>query len=850
MPLNLRPYQHKMVEKIFEGFKEKESLMCQMPTGTGKTEVFCAVIKRFLTEIPNKKILILVHREELLRQIKNRLRERVGIIAGSIDSNGFDGYEKNVIVGMVQSVMKRGLKFSASLLVIDEAHHTNADSYLKIINPFLSTEQTKLLGVTATPGRLDKKKLSDVFELLLLSPSIKWFIERKYLAKIKYYGTRQMDLGKLRISKKDGDFEIADASTMMRSEKVIAEIVSSYFNYAEGKKTLIFCVDIAHAIVVKEKFEENGIDVEFIHGDTPKIERQKIVNKFTEGKLLVLINVLIFTEGFDCPDIEVVIIARPTQSITLYLQMIGRVTRYIDGKEFGIVLDNAGNYRIHGLPTNRFDWQIMFSNPEGLTNEDYTKRVRVGAQLKARNPPIESESIEMYELIDDSSSDSYDFEETDYDSFVDLPLRNELPKNEEDIFRAFNRESYFLKNYVCTKCNCAVHRFDESKNVYVLFDQMLPEIKVHSCTEKDSKLDLSYSHGNAFPVEVIAKVKTTDSYFHYYFSRIDGHGPRLKKLIMDYDMKTFLDSRNPVIVKRTGINNIIVSCFNMGNKNIETITLTEDKKELDKFFILEDRSDKKINELEIVDVDNEYDEEENKVKLKSQEKPEMQSTKDSHSISSEKKKRSDEIEKFDQGLVVKIKGINVLIMNRQIWMVDNLNMKTFRNGDLITVAKTVSEWVKLNRAGEAGCCYYENNEEYGAKYGMLYNWYAVNDPRGLAPEGWHIPSCHEWESLYGYLGDGILSNQRLKSMEDWTSISIVDVLLGSTILSGFDGLPAGYRHPSGEFRFMGQLGNWWSATGSGSNSAKFYGVYDVGDSSNRFQQLEKGYGLSVRCIKD
>ena len=145
-------------------------------------------------------------------------------------------------------------------------------------------------------------------------------------------------------------------------------------------------------------------------------------------------------------------------------------------------------------------------------------------------------------------------------------------------------------------------------------------------------------------------------------------------------------------------------------------------------------------------------------------------------------------------------------IGKQVWMTKNLNVDKFRNGDPIPEAKTEGEWKAYNQAGEAAWCYYENDPKNGAKYGKLYNWYAVNDPRGLAPKGWHIPTDAEWTELTDYLGGVEKAGAKMKSKEGWYKNG------NGTNSSGFSGLPGGLRSSYGAFDVIGYYGYWWSST--------------------------------------
>lgn len=186
-----------------------------------------------------------------------------------------------------------------------------------------------------------------------------------------------------------------------------------------------------------------------------------------------------------------------------------------------------------------------------------------------------------------------------------------------------------------------------------------------------------------------------------------------------------------------------------------------------------------------------------------------------------------------------------VIIGKQVWMTVNLSVDKFRNGEVIPEAKTAGEWKAYRDAGEAAWCYYDNDKINGEKYGKLYNWYAVNDPRGLAPKGWHIPSDEEWTLLTDYLGGEEKAGAKLKSKNGWFDDG------NGTNSSGFSGLPAGNRDDNGEFNAISEYSWWWSSTEYSNNSNKAWErMIDYNDGYVVRFDFYKGLGLSVRCLRD
>jgi uncharacterized protein (TIGR02145 family) len=187
-----------------------------------------------------------------------------------------------------------------------------------------------------------------------------------------------------------------------------------------------------------------------------------------------------------------------------------------------------------------------------------------------------------------------------------------------------------------------------------------------------------------------------------------------------------------------------------------------------------------------------------------------------------------------------LEGIKI---GEQTWAVANLDVNTFRNGDVIPEAKTDGEWVKVGKGGKPAWCYYDNDPANGKKYGKLYNWFAVTDPRGLAPNGWHVPSDAEWTKLTDNLGGEAVAGKKMKNTSGWENDG------NGTNTSGFAGLPGGFRSNDGAFGLIGINGGWWSSTELITYNAWFC-ILSGGNGKISRNDGSGQHGLSVRCLKD
>ncbi len=346
----LRPYQQEGIKKIFEEWRSgKRSVLFQMATGTGKTVLFAEIVKRGFVQ--KKKILIVVHRHELIEQIKRKLHEKEVDLSLIVAGQKSD-YTKDIQVASIQTLNRREHP-EANLIIIDECHHAKAASYKKLWEIY---PNAKFLGVTATPIRLSGEGFDDLFDVLVTTMSVQKFIEQGYLVPIAQYSCEAPDLRE--IKQRQGDYVTSMLSRLMMDNTLMADLIESYQQQCNGKSTIVFAVDVEHSKEIIQRYKNAGISAAHIDANTPKAERDQILSDFKAKKITVVSNVEIVTEGFDFPECEVVQLARPTKSLALYLQMVGRVMRKAKNKDEGIVLDNAGLWLEHGLAVIDREWAL------------------------------------------------------------------------------------------------------------------------------------------------------------------------------------------------------------------------------------------------------------------------------------------------------------------------------------------------------------------------------------------------------------------------------------------------------------------------------------------------------------
>lgn len=365
----LRPYQQKAKQEIFGAWDKFNNVMFQMPTGTGKTRLFTSIIKDINEySIQNReavKILIIAHRTELIDQIDDSLKKYAiphNVIAGGVKKN----WRLPVNVASIQTIthpnnIDKAKQLDVQFIIIDEAHHAKARTYKKLWELF---PKSKKLGVTATPWRMNHSGFKDLFQKLILSMPVKEFIKKGYLSPYKYFSLKddsdiQTTIDHIELDQ-FGEYKENSMEQMMDIGKIRAQLLNSYLALAEGKKGIIYAININHAKHISKEYEDAGYNVVAIDSKTPSKERRELVTKFKRGDIDIIVNVDIFSEGFDCPDIEFIQLARPTRSLVKYLQQVGRGLRKVEGKEDCIILDNVGMYSRFGLPDAKRFWNYHF----------------------------------------------------------------------------------------------------------------------------------------------------------------------------------------------------------------------------------------------------------------------------------------------------------------------------------------------------------------------------------------------------------------------------------------------------------------------------------------------------------
>ena len=340
----LRPYQTQAIAELRKlAAAGKKKLLLVSPTGSGKTVTFCEVIRSAVAK--GSRALVLAHRRELITQASAKL-SAFGVPHGIVLAGQSAAPDELVQVASVQTLVRRaGSVSGAEIIVVDEAHHTAARSYQQIIDTFPGA---LVLGVTATPWRGDGKGLADLFPDFVLAASPRQLRDEGFLVPVGGWQYEAMDTAGARVQ--GGDYKASDLADLAADRKVVGDIVGEWKAHADGARTVVFACSVDHSTAIVEAFRAAGVPAEHLDGDTPAEERDAILGRLRSGATPVVSNCMVLTEGWDCPEAEVCVLARPTLSLALYLQMVGRVLRPAPGKVAARIHDHANCLAAHGHP--------------------------------------------------------------------------------------------------------------------------------------------------------------------------------------------------------------------------------------------------------------------------------------------------------------------------------------------------------------------------------------------------------------------------------------------------------------------------------------------------------------------
>ena len=351
MAVQLRDYQQKLINEIRGQYQiGRKTVLAVLPTGGGKTVCFTHIAQQASKR--GNRVCILVHRAELLDQASRAMPVHHGLIAAG---RGMD-LSHAIQIASVQTLARRLHLLPRDffqLLIVDEAHHTTAGTWKKVVEHF---ETAKLLGVTATPIRLDGRGLGEDYESMVIGPTAEWLTGQGFLADATVLAPPGIEVKGLR--KRMGDFDMKQAEGILQEGQAMGDCLTHYKRHLSGQTAIAFCCSVAHAEAVARLFQKNGISAASIDGKMLAPQRRELLADLGTGKVKVLTSCSLIGEGVDVPSVGGCILLRPTSSVALHLQMIGRCLRPSPGKDKAVILDHVGNTLRLGHHLQDRDWSL------------------------------------------------------------------------------------------------------------------------------------------------------------------------------------------------------------------------------------------------------------------------------------------------------------------------------------------------------------------------------------------------------------------------------------------------------------------------------------------------------------
>lgn len=401
--LTPRSYQVEALDAVTEAYKHNINRpLISLPTGTGKTVIFGHLIRS-----RSGRALVIAHRDELIEQAVDKIKLidsslEIGVIKGSRNE-----IEAQVVVASIQTLSKKNrlhqLTPNFETIVIDEAHHAVAEGYRRVLEYLGSFSQKKpplTVGVTATPHRGDRVGLSHVFQSIVYHKSIFEMIAQGYLVDLRHRQEElPIDLNTVKTQK--GDFVESELSQALSQANIHEHIVNAVKKFAPDRKIIVFVPGVSLALEVAKVFCDHGFRAEAIYGKMDPKDRKEVIHRLRTGETQVIVNCLVLTEGFDEPSVDCIVIARPTKSESLYIQMMGRGTRLHPGKSDCLIIDFTGiNYNhkqvtfptLFGLPLHALQKKTLVEAVEEIAKEQ-KQREQAKREQDERN---RQEAIEKY----------------------------------------------------------------------------------------------------------------------------------------------------------------------------------------------------------------------------------------------------------------------------------------------------------------------------------------------------------------------------------------------------------------------------------------------------------------------
>ena len=349
--MKLRPYQQQLIDDTrFQLQLGRKKVLIVLPTGGGKTVCFSHIAESASKK--GNRVCVLVHRAELLDQASRSMPVRHGLIAAGRSMD----LSHSVQIASVQTLARRLHQLPKDffqLLIVDEAHHTTAGTWASVVEHF---DSARLIGVTATPIRLDGRGLGEHYESMVVGPSAQWLTDNGFLSQAKVLAPPGIQTSGLK--KRMGDFDMRQAEGLLQQGQAMGDCLTHYRQHLNGQTAIAFCCSVAHSQAVAGLFQANGVAAASIDGKMDVNRRRSLLASLGRGEIKVLTSCALIGEGVDVPSVGGCILLRPTSSVGLHLQMIGRCLRVSPGKKRAVILDHVGNTLRLGHHLEDREWTL------------------------------------------------------------------------------------------------------------------------------------------------------------------------------------------------------------------------------------------------------------------------------------------------------------------------------------------------------------------------------------------------------------------------------------------------------------------------------------------------------------
>lgn len=357
MGIILRKYQQDLFDKTTNAFNQGyRRVLVESPCGSGKTILLTKMAA--MAQENGKTVWFILPRQEIMEQTFETF-ERCGVPLNTVH------------IGMIITMANRINELpKPDFIIYDECHISVSNTYNKISDTF---PNAFIVGATASPCRTDNRPLGDLYETIVHGVTVRWLIDNHYLAPFDYFSVPLTDLS---AAETEGEYDTVKASELLMTPAIYGDVIKSWHRFANNMQTVVYCCSVKHSQKTAEIFNDAGIKAVHFDGSTPKNERKQIVNDFRDGKFKVLVNCDLISMGFDMPDIGCVMLLRPTQSASLYIQQSGRALRYKPNKK-AVIIDMVGNYNRFQLPDEPYEWSLTQSvRKRKQFNDDGTLSIR------------------------------------------------------------------------------------------------------------------------------------------------------------------------------------------------------------------------------------------------------------------------------------------------------------------------------------------------------------------------------------------------------------------------------------------------------------------------------------------